>query len=326
MNEENNKIKVVTIGGGNGSAISLGAVKTLLPNVDIKAIISTSDSGGSSGDLRREFATLPPGDILRAVLALAPFDYRVLKKIFHTNRFSANPKLTGHNLGNLVFVLLEQYAGNFIAAIRAFEEIVEAVGHVYPTTLNFTDLSVELMDGTVLAGETNIDRPLVGQAMRIKRAWLSPDSVVYSETATALREADYIVIGPGSLYTSVIAAMLPKGFREAISDSKAKLIFVAGNAYEANGEMGPRTLSESVLEIQTYLPRKLDVVVNNNHVLTPDEKSIYARRGWAVYDCDYENISKELRVISEDFERTGGGLCPDKLGDILKKIILYGNN
>ncbi|HOX61057.1 MAG TPA: uridine diphosphate-N-acetylglucosamine-binding protein YvcK [Candidatus Magasanikbacteria bacterium] len=321
MNEVKKKIKVVTVGGGNGSAISLGALKKILPDIEIKAAVSTSDSGGSSGDLRREFATLPPGDILRAVLALAPFDYRVLKKIFHSNRFTTNQKLFGHNLGNLVFVLLEQYAGDFIAAIRAFEEIMESVGHVYPSTLNFTDLAVELTDGSTLVGETEIDRPSVNQTGRIKRAWLSPRSEIYSETASALREADYIIIGPGSLYTSVIAAMLPDGFREAVNDSKAKLIFVAGNAYEANGEMGPRILSESVRELQTYLPRKIDMVICNNHLLTDDERGVYTRRGWAAYDFDYANIPQGSEVVSADFERSGGGLCPDKLGEIFKKIL-----
>jgi len=323
MEQTKNKIKLVTVGGGNGSAISLIALKNLLPDIEIKAVISTSDSGGSSGDLRREFATLPPGDILRAILAQAPFDYPTLKKIFHSNRFAENSKLSGHNLGNLVFVLLEQYAGDFMSAVRAFEEIVQSAGRVYPATLNFTDLAVELSDGSTLIGETKIDRPFINQTGRIKHAWLSPESEIYSGAATALREADYIIVGPGSLYTSVIATMLPRGFDEAVRQSKAKLIFVAGNAYEANGEKGPRDLSESIYEVARYLPRKLDIVICNNHVLSEREKDAYARKGWATYNFDEDRIRGQVEFISADLERVGGGLCPDKLGQIFRKIISY---
>src|SRR3989339_860667 len=116
------KKKVVVIGGGNGSAISIVALKQNLDLFDISAVISMSDSGDSSGRLREEFNTLPPGDIMRAVLALSKYDYPLLKQIFFRNRFSGAGKLDGHNLGNLALILGEKYDGDFMSAIRALEQ------------------------------------------------------------------------------------------------------------------------------------------------------------------------------------------------------------
>ena len=104
--------KIVVLGGGNGSAISINALKNLGDNVQISAVVSTSDSGGSSGVLRKEFKTLPPGDVMRAVLAMSPYNYDILKKMFYRNRFSGCGKLDNHNLGNLFLVLAEKYGSD----------------------------------------------------------------------------------------------------------------------------------------------------------------------------------------------------------------------
>lgn len=315
------KKKIVTISGGNGSAISLNAVKKLADDFIISGVVSMSDSGGSSGKLREEFNTLPPGDILRAILALSPYDYLTLKKIFHVSRFSENKKLSGHNLGNLFLTLVGDYTGDFVAGVRALEQSVEAAGHVYPASIDKTDLVIEYNDGSIVKGETKIDLPNCTDDIFIKKAYLEPEAKIFPETKKVIEEADYIIIGPGSLYTSIIATLLPIGIKEAIANSKAKLVYIAGNAREKNGEKGPRVFSEFVKTLEKYLPRQFDFVIRNSHVFTEMEKKKYEEHGWEETLFDGENLP-DHKIILADYERYGGGLCPDKLREIIKKEIL----
>lgn len=314
------KKKIVVVGGGNGSAISIRALKQYADIFDISAVISMSDSGGSSGRLREEFKTLPPGDILRAVLAMSKYDYKILKQIFYINRFAGVGKLDNHNLGNLFIILSEKYGGDFIQAIRALEQSVEAIGHVFPATLNKTDLIAELSNGKIVRQEAKIDRPNYDKNLKIKKVWLEPDGKIDSNAKQAIDRADAIILGPGSLYCSIVAALLPVGIKEAIAGSKAKLIYIAGNAYETNGETGPEKLSDFVVELQKYLPRRIDAVVFNDIKLSKKQRQLYKERKWAQIEKDSKNLSG-YKLIGADFMDKEGLLDSEKLGIILKKII-----
>ena len=314
------KKKVVVLGGGNGSAVSLVALKQNVDLFDISAVITMSDSGGSSGRLREEFRGLPTGDIMRATLALTKYDYPTLKKIFYSNRFSGADQLDGHNLGNLFLILSEHYTGDFMSALRALEQAVEVVGHAYPATLEPTQLAAELTDGQIIHGEANLDRPKYDKNLKIKRIWLEPAGRIYEEAKETIIEADYILLGPGSFYTSIIATVLVGGVREAISDSRAKMIFIAGDKIDRAGETGPEKLSDFVSVLQSYLPKPLDLVLFNNHETNPEQQKYYESRGWMTYERDPENI-RGVPVDGFDFERDDGGLCAIKLGAKLKIIL-----
>jgi len=313
------KKKVVVIGGGNGSAISIVALKQHKDIFDISAVVSMSDSGGSSGRLRKEFNTLPPGDIMRAVLAMSQYDYLLLKKIFYSNRFDLGKKLSGHNSGNLFLTLLSQYSGNFVQAVRALEESLEAIGHVYPVTLYPCDLIAELNNKKIIKTEASIDKPNYDRSWRIKKVWLEPKVEVDKDVISEILLADYIVLSPGSLYTSVIATLLPNGIKEAINKSIAKICFVAGNAFHTNGETGPECLSETVKELEMYLPRSVDWILYNSHKLNKKESDFYKIKNWGVIKYDPKNLPKR-NIVAFDFSRTGGGLCSVKLGKKLKEI------
>lgn len=323
---DNAKTKVVVVGGGNGSALTIRALKPYSEEFELSAVISMSDSGGSSGVLREQFHTLPPGDLLRAVLAFSPHDYAVLKKIFYQNRFSGLNKLAvgsgsrGHNLGNLFLVLLAAHEGNFMRAVGALEEAVEASGRTFPVTEAPTDLCVELANKQVVKTEGLIDRPNYNRSLKIKRAWLEPFGAVAPQAAAALRAADFIICSPGSLYTSVVATLLPRGVREAIAASPARLVYVAGDAYELHGETGPDRLSDFVKQIEHYLPRPVDTVIYNDHELDETQKATYRAKNWGVFAKDPEFLSPR-QVIGADFERPEGGLLAEKLGPILKNVI-----
>ncbi|MFA6548200.1 MAG: gluconeogenesis factor YvcK family protein [Candidatus Magasanikbacteria bacterium] len=315
------KKKVVVLGGGNGSAIALVALKQNLQKFDISAVISMSDSGGSSGRLRKELGVLPPGDIMRAVLALSVYDYPILKKIFYRNRFSVSGKLNKHNLGNLFLSLSSQYGGSFLKAIRALEESVEAVGTVYPATLKTNDLVAELINGKVIKTEAKIDRPDYDRDLRIKKVYLEPKVKANPEAIQEILSADYVVLSPGSLYTSLVAVLLPVGIKEAIDKSKAKILFIAGNAYNIDGETGPTKLSEVVTELENYLPHPVDFILYNNHKLNKKEKEYYKKKNWEVI-VDDSNKLPNSKIVSFDFSRVDGGLCALSLGKKLKELLI----
>ncbi len=314
------KKKVVVLGGGNGSAVSLVALKQNIDRFDISGIVAMSDSGGSSGRLRQEFGVLPPGDIMRAVLALSRYEYPLLKKIFYTNRFDSVDKLNKHNLGNIFLTLATKYTGELISAVRALEQSVEAQGKIYPATLESSDLVAELTNGQQIFSESKIDEPEYDRNLKIKKVFLEPKVKVYTETVKVIESADYIMLSPGSLYTSVVATLLPAGMPEAIKNSNAKIIFAVGNAYRTDSETGPEDVAGAVRELQQYLPRKIDLVLHNNHQLTAAENKKYKEKNWGVL-LDNSKELKEYKVISFDYERAGGGLCSIKLGKKLKEVL-----
>lgn len=309
------------MGGGNGSAKSIRALKLYKDEFDVTGVISVSDSGGSSGVLREEFNTLPTGDVLRAILAMSKHDYSLLKSIFYKPRFSEEGNLKGHNIGNIFLVLAEKYTGDRMKAIRALEEALGACGHVYPVTQELTHLCARMSDDSVIEGEHLLDRPEFDRSKRIREVWLAPEVKVDAAAKKAILEADYIVLGPGSLYCSVIPTLLPTGVSEAIKASKAKIIYACGNAYEADGETGAQTLSEFVQGLQKYLPRKIDTVVHNNHEMSDEQKQWYAEKRWTVFNVDAENI--DVPLIQGDYElEEEAGLDADKLGAILKTLLV----
>ncbi len=321
-----NKNKVVVIGGGNGSAISLNALKLNLDIFDISAVTSMVDDGYSTGAMRRKFGILPPGDIMRASVAMSKYPYSILKPVFYKNRPTSLKKLNedlkakrGPSLGNLFLLFVSQYEGDFVKALRALEEAVESVGHAYPSTIEQAQLVVELTNGDIVKSEHVIDEPDYDRDLKIKRAWLEPEVSAYEEALQKIREADCIVLGPGDLYTSVIAGLLPKGIKETIDESQAHLIYTVGNAYHTNGETGPEKLSEFVSQLENYLPRKLDAVVYNSASLSDEQLATYQKRGWSLIEFDEENLA-DYNIVAGDYEKEEGGLDPEKLADIFREL------
>ncbi len=316
------KKRVVIIGGGSGSSLSIRAMKQFLDAYDISAIIAMSDSGSASGKLKRELGVLPPGDILRGLIAMSAYDYTIMRRIFYETRYSKKGKLQGFGLGHLFLALVEQYNGGLIDAIRALAQALDVVGPVFPVTLESIDLCVDLENGDSVVGEGIIDRPEGKYDSKIKHAYLKPRSIMYERAYREIVEADVIIMGPGSLYCSIIAALLPEGMSEAIEKSFAQLIYVAGNAYEIQGEIGPETLAERIETLEMYLPRPLDTIVYNNHTLSQKEKEQYTEKGWEPLDVKKKDM-KDSRVIMKDFERVNRiGLDYKKLGVILHNTIL----
>jgi len=189
-------------------------------------VVTMADEGGSTGILREEFGILPPGDVRKALIALADADNKLLSELFNY-RFKEGAGLTGHNFGNLMLAALERITGGFSSAVKEAEKILGVKGRVLPSTLTKSRLFAELEDGRVIKGEGNIDIPgQDGRARIIKKVWLKPKAAINPEARIEILKADAIVIGPGDLYTSLLPNILVEGVPQAIKESKAKKIYV----------------------------------------------------------------------------------------------------
>ena len=249
-------LRVVAIGGGTGlSALLHGLKPYAKPGrrvlLDITAVVTVTDDGGSSGRLSREFDVLPPGDIRSCMVALSE-DEALLSRLFQ-HRFQTGRGLKGHSFGNLFLTALTQIMGDFPEAVRASSEVLKIVGRIYPATVANVALEATLEDGTHVIGETNISRsraPIRGIRLRPRR--VRP----LGDTLTAIADADLITLGPGSLYTSVIPNLLVEGISAAIRRSPAiKAYFV--NLMWQPGETMNYTASDHIRALHKHARGKL---------------------------------------------------------------------
>ncbi|MBU0596910.1 YvcK family protein [Patescibacteria group bacterium] len=316
MNQSKSMLRVCVIGGGNGSAKILRGLKMHSDELILSAVIAMSDSGSSNGELRKKWGVMPPADILRATLAMSPYDYDMLHKIFRTNRFQYNME-NKHYLGNLFLALSEKHHGDFIMGLDALHVAIEALGKAYPVTIEQTNLCVELNNGEKIVGEDLIDRPSFDRTKKIQKAWLEPKVNIYKGAKEAIEQADFIILSLGSLYTSVIATLLVDGVSDAIQNNKkAKIIYICGGACEADGETGPIILSKTLEHLENYIPRPIYEIIYNNHELTDEEVVLYSEKKWNKMELDIDNIVGKI-LTGVDMEKSGGGISPEKLGEAI---------
>ena len=221
--------KIVVMGGGTGTFTVLSGLKHY--PVDLSAIVSIADNGGSTGILRDELGVLPPGDTRQCLVALSAGD-DLLRSLFNY-RFSEG-SLSGHNFGNLFLSALEKVTGDSLSAIREAHRILNVKGRVIPVASKSAHLFAELEDGKVIEGEHAIDE-MEGERAPIARCFLSPAVDANPEAIEAIESADAIVMGPGDLYTSIMPILLVDGIREALARSSAKRIYVL-NLVTKHGE------------------------------------------------------------------------------------------
>lgn len=311
--------KIVVIGGGNGASLTLNALKTLGPEYDLTGVIAVSDSGGSSGKLRQELQVLPPGDLLRAILALSEFDFSLLKKIFYQNRFINAGALSEHNLGNIFLTLAGKYSDP-LSAITALGQALQIRGTVLPVTLDQVTLCAELTSGETIKGEANIDVPTLGPNKIIKQVYLEPVATAIPEVITALEQADVIILGGGDVYTSMVAALLPQGISEALKkNNTARIVLVSNRYYHLNGEYVSHTVSEIISELEKYLPRPIDTIVVDPTLPTESELAAATAKTWGIKHYDPAQI--QANCAEGAFDAATVGIDPEALGKILKRVI-----
>lgn len=227
---------------------------------NISAIVNMSDNGRSTGRLRDELGVLPPGDVRSCLVALAGSD-QTLRDLFNY-RFSAGEGLKGHSFGNLFLTALEKITGNFEEAIRQAAKILAIDGEVIPVTTQSINLGAQLENGQIIRGQTQIDRPVHNANLKIVKIWLEPRAPANKRALAAIKKADFIVIGPGDFYTSIIPNFLVDGIVGAVRRSRAKKIFVC-NLLTKFGETNNWAVSDFVRAMERYLGGSLDYVIFN---------------------------------------------------------------
>ncbi|MFB6290557.1 MAG: uridine diphosphate-N-acetylglucosamine-binding protein YvcK [Candidatus Bipolaricaulia bacterium] len=276
--------KVVTIGGGTGMSVLLRGLKLYTSN--ITAIVTVMDDGGSSGRLKREMDMLPPGDIRNCLIALADDESR-MSKIFQ-HRFENGSELEGHSLGNLIIAGAEQMEGSFDRAIEETSKLLNIRGRVIPSTLKNTSLVARLEGGEVLSGESSLsDHP-----RRIETLELEEEAPPYSPAIEEIRSADVIVLGPGSLFTSLIPNLLVERVGKAIEEAEGKKFYVT-NIMTEPGETDGFSATDHLETLDSFFDIScLDYVVVNVGKTSQSLLNRYAREGAELVEPDFVDDNK----------------------------------
>ncbi|MGE6630151.1 gluconeogenesis factor YvcK family protein [Bacillus sp. NPDC077027] len=293
--------KVVIFGGGTGLSVLLRGLKT--KPVDITAIVTVADDGGSSGRLRQDLNIPPPGDIRNVLAALS--DVEPLVEDLFQHRFNKGNDLTGHSLGNLILAAMTNITGDFFHAVTEMSKVLNVRGKVLPAANSNVVLHAELESGKIVTGESKI--PTYNE--KIKRVFLSPETIKpLPESIQVIREADLIVIGPGSLYTSILPNLLVPQIGEEIIRSKAKKVYIC-NVMTQPGETLSYSASDHVQALNDHMDQPfIDTIFVNNEEIPDEIKTRYA-----------EEKSQPVRFDTEALKAMG-------LEVIRGEIITYDQN
>jgi len=269
---KNKEQTLVTIGGGSGQFALLSGLRDL-DGIKITAVVSMVDSGGSTGRLRDELGILPPGDVLKCILALSP--HHDIARILFLKRFIKDRRLKGHNAGNMLLTMLSQYTGSFPTGVQALAEILDAKGTILPVTIDRATLVAELTDGSRIYGETAIDIPRGTQREKIRNVFLVPhhsDSIsVYPPVIKAINNADYVIIGPGDLFTSIIPNLIVPGVKEALQETNATILYIL-NIMTKFGETHNFSGLDFIRKLEESIGRQVDGIIYNSE--KPDKKLV----------------------------------------------------
>lgn len=326
----NKKIRILTIGGGSGQFALLSALRDL-KDINITSVVSMTDNGGSTGRLTDELGILPPGDVLKCIVALSPL--RDAAQSILLRRLNGYGRLQGHTAGNMLLTMLSRYTDSFPAAINTLSEILELEGTVLPATTDKATLVAVLSDGRKIYGESAIDIPKGEQRKKIKEMFLVPhynNSIsVYPPVIEAIESSDYIFIGPGDLFTSIIASLIVPGVKEKILKTRAKIIFML-NIMTKFGETHNFRGYDFVKNLEDCLNRQVEGIIYNikrpgKHLIEKylDEKAEFVElkksEKWignrVIYDGDLLDTS--AKIARHD---------STKLASLIKKIIFKEND
>ena len=284
--------KVVVIGGGTGQSVFLRGLKKKTQN--ITAVVTVADDGGGSGVLREDLGMLPPGDIRNCLLALANIEPTMREVMQY--RFTEGA-LKGQSFGNLFLAAMNGLYGNFEIALYKMSQIFAITGKVLPVSLDDINLIAELKNGKIVKGESKIPKQCKKDKTSIDRVYLDkPDATPLEEVINSIEDADIIIMGPGSLYTSIIPNLLVRGVVEAIEKSKAPKVYVC-NIMTQPGESDNYNVLDHVNTIVNHTDKNIiDYVISNNELLPKTMLERYQKDGSTQVLLD-ENQKKSLKIM-----------------------------
>lgn len=320
--------RITIIGGGTGLSVILRGLKRITEN--LAAVVTMADDGGSSGMLREDLGMLPPGDIRSCLLAMADDEIEEDFENLMQYRFDEGT-LKGQNMGNLIIAGLAKMTGSFEQGLEVAHDIFRIRGRVIPVTCQEITLCARLDSGVIVRGESNIPKTVLAGEGRVETVYLEPENVQTLESArAAIRNADIIVIGPGSLYTSIIPNLLVGGVGEALTDSEALKIMIC-NVMTQLGETDNFTPLDHIREIRRYMKgSRLDYAFINNYTLDETILGRYAKKGTKqvlMKAGERQQIeSMGIRVEEDDFIEVRMGYVRHDADKIARKILKIFDN
>ena len=314
------KKDVVVIGGGTGTHTVLMGLKHYQDKLNLSAVVTMADSGGSTGRLRDEFGYLPVGDVRMALTALASdvdSHEELLRKLF-LYRFDKGGGLAGHNFGNLLLVALTDILGSEEEAIKSASRILRVQGSVVPVTTTKVSLVATYDDGVIVKGEHLIDEPSADRGGHsIAKLSLYPEATISKSAESTILNADLVVLGPGDLYTSVLANCVVGGVSEAINNSGAKVVYIC-NLMTRVGQTSGMGVEKHLTEIALYLGKTPDFIIINTGTFPPDLLNKYEADG--EFPVEFNNPPLGCEIIADDL------LASESIqtvkGDVLKRSLI----
>ncbi len=309
--------RIVAVGGGTGLSMLLSGIKNITNN--ITAVVTVGDDGGSSGRLRESLGILPPGDIRHCITALAD-DEDLVTKLFKY-RFKTGEGLEGHSFGNLFLTAMCAITGNMVSAIKASSNVISIRGRVLPSTLDDMKLVAEMTDGRIVHGESTI--PEAGG--KIKRLFSDPENCrALPEVLEAIKQAELIILGPGSLYTSVIPNLLIKEISDEIAKSKAKKIYVC-NIMSQPGETDDYTASDHLKALIQHSGHKIVDAVLVNDYIPENLADKYKESGSYPIETDIDEIKKlGIQICARNLvEANKQGLVRHSSGKVARAVYYW---
>lgn len=314
--------KIVVIGGGTGLSTMLRGLKYYTSN--ITAIVTVGDDGGGSGALREDLGMLPPGDIRNCILALA--DTEPIMEDLLQYRFK-DGRLKNQSFGNLFLAAMAGISDNFEEAVQKMSSVLAVTGKVIPVTLDNMKLVAKLQNGNIVEGESQIPEEAIKQNSRIEELKIIPENAkALSEAMEAIQEADAIVMGPGSLYTSITSNLLVKDISKAVKKSNALKIYIS-NIMTQPGETTGFKVSDHLKVLRKYGGKDIvDYVIVNTGEITDELKEKYKQEGAELVKLDEEDInSLGIKIVGENLVKISNGFIKhdsDKLAEVLADTIM----
>ncbi len=325
-------MKITVIGGGTGSTTVLEGLKKK-KDLDLNVIVGMMDDGGSNAVVRDEFGLLPLSDLRKSIIALSQENENQMLRNLFTYRFSQGDGLKGHTLGNLLMIGMTEITGSEVEAIEMFKYFFSVTGNIIPVTLDKVHLVAEYDDGSKVVGEHLIDEP--EDDKKIVKFYFDKNAQAYQGAIDTIMSSDYIIIGPGDLYTTTLANIIVDGIPQALQKTKAKLIFIS-NLMSKKGQTRGLTLESMLSLVEGYIGRKFDYVLVNNGRIPQKAYQRYIEQGEHIFKDNLKENGREVirvdlvanSVIKKDkgdtLDRSLVRHDPDKVANELYKIFRKG--
>lgn len=325
-------MNITVIGGGTGSSAVLEGLKSK-KDLSLKVIVGMMDDGGSNAVVRDEFGLLPLSDLRKSIIALSEENENQILRNLFTYRFSQGNGLKGHTLGNLLMIAMTDISGGEVNAIEMFKYLFSVSGEIYPVTLDKVRLVAEYANGEKITGEHLIDEP--EEDRKIKKFYFDGKAKAYEGAVKAVLSSDYIVIGPGDIYTTTLPNLIVEGMPEALQKAKGKLIFIS-NLMSKIGQTRGLTIEDMLKILEDAIGRKFDYVLINNGKIPQKAYQKYIEKGEHLFVDDVKGTDRTViradlvanSLLKKDkgdsLDRSLVRHDPEKLGNELYKIFRKG--